>query len=110
MNPQGLVLRHEAANILSDCAQFGCPTRKGRDWSVSDIEAAIKRGPHKLSLALEALAHFAEEVTTKVNKGQVHVVLWDDIHTSHPRHLKVSPVAAIPHKLHAYCLILDLSF
>jgi hypothetical protein len=38
------------------------------------------------------------------------VVLWDDIKSNHPRQLKVSPVAAIPHKSRAYRSILDLSF
>ncbi len=38
------------------------------------------------------------------------MVLWDDIKTNHPRQLKVSSVAAIPHKSRAYRSILDLSF
>jgi hypothetical protein len=38
------------------------------------------------------------------------VVLWDDIMHNHPRQLKVSLVAATPHKSRAYRLILDLSF
>ena len=62
------------------------------------------------SLEPEAIAHFAEEVADKVKKGQARVVLWDDIKHNHPRQLKVSPVAAIPHKSRAYRSILDLSF
>ncbi len=38
------------------------------------------------------------------------MVWWEDIKGDHPRQLKVSPVAAIPHKSRAYCSILDLSF
>ncbi len=38
------------------------------------------------------------------------MVLWDDIKTNNPPHLKVSPVVAIPHKSRAYRSILDLSF
>jgi hypothetical protein len=102
MSPQGLALRHEAAGILTDWAQFGCPTCTGQDWSSAEIEAAISRGPHKSSLEPEALAHFAEEVNNKVNNGQACVVLWDDIRLNHPRQLKVSPVAAILHKSRAY--------
>ncbi len=37
-------------------------------------------------------------------------MLWDEIKGSHPRQLKVSPVAAIPLKSRAYRSILDLSF
>jgi hypothetical protein len=51
-----------------------------------------------------------EEVTDKVAKGQACVVLWDDIKDNHPCQLKVSPMAAIPHKSRAYRSILDLSF
>ena len=51
-----------------------------------------------------------EEVTDKVAQGQACVVLWDDIKDNHPCQLKVSPVAAIPHKSRAYRSILDLSF
>jgi hypothetical protein len=50
------------------------------------------------------------EVTTNVNRGQARVVLWDNIRWNHLWHLKVSLVAAIPHKSRAYRLILDLSF
>ena len=110
MAPQGLALEHEAATILEDWEQFGCPTKTGRDWTLDEIQAAIDRGPHKSALEPEAIDHFAEEVADKVKKGQARVVLWDDIRHNHPRQLKVSPVAAIPHKSRAYRSILDLSF
>ena len=110
MAPQGLALQHEAADLLTDWEKFGCPTQTGRDWSLAEIQAAIDRGPHKSALEPDAIAHFAEEVADKVAKGQARVVLWDDIKDNHPRQLKVSPVAAIPHKSRAYRSILDLSF
>ncbi len=77
---------------------------------MSEIEAAIERGPHQSAMEPDALEHFAEEVSNKVNRGQARVVLWDNIKSNHPRHLKVSPVAVIPHKSRAYRSILDLSF
>jgi hypothetical protein len=49
-------------------------------------------------------------VADKVAKGQARVVLWDDIKHDHPKQLKISPVAAIPHKSRTYRSILDLSF
>ena len=110
MAPQGLALKHEAADVLRDWEQFGCPTATGRDWTIDEIQAAINRGPHKSALEADAIKHFAEEVTDKVAKGQARVVLWDDIKHDHPRQLKISPVAAIPHKSRAYRSILDLSF
>ena len=110
MAPQGLAQKHEAAELLADWEQFGCPTKTGCDWTFAEIQAAIDRGPHKSALKLDAIKHFAEEVADKVAKGQARVVLWDDIKENHPHQLKVSPVAAIPHKLRAYRSILDLSF
>jgi hypothetical protein len=77
---------------------------------LEDIQAAIIQGLHKLALKPEAIAHFEEEVRDKVAKGQARVVPWNDIKANHPRQLKVSLVAAIPHKLRAYRSILDLLF
>jgi hypothetical protein len=110
MVPQGLTLKHEAANILREWEHFGCPTMAGRDWTLAETHAAIDRGPHKSALKPDAIEHFAEEVANKATKGQALVILWDDIKANHPRHLKVLPVAAISHKSRAYCSILDLSF
>ena len=95
MVPQGLTLKHEAAGI--------------RDWTLAEIQAAINRGPHKSASEPDTIAHFAQEVADKVAMGQARVVLWEDIKANHPRHLKVLPVAAIPHKSRAYRSILDLS-
>ena len=86
------------------------PNAAGRDWTLAEIQAAIDRGPHKLALKLDTIKHFAQVVTNKVAKGQARVVLWEDIKANHPRHLKVSPVAAIPHKSRVYRSILGLSF
>jgi hypothetical protein len=41
---------------------------------------------------------------------QARIVVWDDIKHNPPRELKISPIVVIPHKLKAFCSILDLSF
>jgi hypothetical protein len=110
MAPQGLALKHEAADLLSDWEQFGCPTQTGCNWTLEEIQAAIDRGPHKSALEPDAIAHYKEEVRDKVAKGQARVVLWDDIKYSHPHQLKDLLVAAIPPKSRAYRSILDLLF
>jgi hypothetical protein len=110
MAHQGLALKHKAAILLSDWETFGCPTRMGRDWTLGEIKAAINRGPHKSALEPNATVHLEAKVRDKVAKGQVHVVLWDDIKNAHPHQIKILPVAVIPHKLRAYRLILDQSF
>ncbi len=70
----------------------------------------MARGPHQSSLAIDALVHFAAESAKKVKVGQAKLVLWDDIKHDPPPQLKISPIAAIPHKSKAFWSILDLSF
>jgi hypothetical protein len=61
-------------------------------------------------LSLEALAHFTKEAGKKVCSGQACIVMWDDIKDDPPKVLKISPIVAIPHKLKAFCSILDFLF
>jgi hypothetical protein len=89
---------------------MGCPVRTGRPWTRDMMEEAVQRGPHQLALTPEALEHFAAEAKAKVEKGQAKLVYWDDIKDNPPPELKISPVAAIPHKPKAYRTILDLSY
>ena len=58
----------------------------------------------------EALELFRLEADKKVKCGQEKIVLWDDIKNTPPPQMKVSPIAAIPHKSKAFWSILDLSF
>ncbi len=69
----------------------------------------MARGPHQSSRSTEALAHFAAESVEKVRVGQTKLILWDDIKDNPPPQLKISPIAAIPHKSKAFRSILDLS-
>jgi hypothetical protein len=71
---------------------------------------AVARGPHQSSLSPEAIAHFTIESKGKVRVGQAKLVIWDNIKDNPPLQLKVSPIAAIPHKSKAFHSILDLSF
>ncbi len=110
MCPTGYTMKHPAADTLRQWASMGCPTRTGRQWTKEEVWQAVARGPHQSALAPEALQHFADEAREKVDKGQARVVLWDDIKDNPPPELKISPIAAIPHKSKAYRSILDLSF
>ena len=74
------------------------------------MEEAIARGPRILALEKEAMEVLEKEVATKVEQNQCRVVLWDDIKHNPPEHLKVSPIAMVPHKSRKFCAILDLSF
>jgi hypothetical protein len=95
---------------LSEWSQMGCPTKTGRPWSIEEMWEAVARGAHQLSRSPEALAHFASESAEKIRVGQAKLVLWDDIKDNPPPQLKISPIAAIPHKSKAFRSILDLSF
>ena len=110
MCPQGLALHHPAAAVLKEWAMYGCPAMTGSDWTMAEMGAAILRGPHESALSPEAIEHFATEVAEKVASGQARIVNWDDIKLNPPRQLKISPIAAIPHKSKAFRSILDLSF
>ncbi len=61
-------------------------------------------------LSVETLEHFKEEALKKVATGQATIIGWDTIKDNPPPQMKVSPIAAIPHKSKAFRLILDLSF
>jgi hypothetical protein len=45
-----------------------------------------------------------------VRIGQGILVAWDSIKDNPPVELKISPIAALPHKSKQFCSILDLSF
>lgn len=110
MCPSGLALHHPAAGHLLSYATGGCPANTGRNWTRQEMEAAICRGPHVSAREPRAMAQLATEIAEKVANNQARVVLWDDIRTSPPPNLKISPVAMIPHKSRGYRAILDLSF
>jgi hypothetical protein len=96
--------------MLAEWATLGCPTKTGQPWTKEEMWEAVARGPHQSALSPDALQHFATEAEQKVRMGQAKLVLWDDIKDNPPRQLKISPIAAIPHKSKAYRSILDLSF
>ncbi len=63
-----------------------------------------------MALSTEALQHFADEVKEKVAAGQCKTVEWTSIKDNPPPQLKISPIAAIPHKSRSFRSILDLLF
>jgi hypothetical protein len=110
MCPTGHALHYPAVELLNQWATFGCPTNTGNPWSKEEMWTAVARGPHQSALAAAALEHFAAEATEKVRTNQARIVAWDDIKDDPPLQLKISPIAAIPHKSKAYRSIFDLSF
>ena len=110
MCPSGLALHHPAADTLLKYATRGCEVRTGKPWTRDEMQAAVEKGPHVSALLPEAMEQFAAEVAEKERQGQCRVVLWDDIKANPPEQLKISPLAAVPHKSRTWRAILDLSF
>ena len=110
MCPDGLALHHPAAELLNEWASYGCPTRTGRPWKTTEMQEAVDRGPHRSAMSADAIAHFGAEVAEKVKSGQAKLVAWESIKDNPPPELKISPIAAIPHKSKQFRSILDLSF
>jgi hypothetical protein len=101
---------HPSGELLKEWVQLGCPTRTGRPWVKEEIWEAVERGPHQSALSDEALDHFAVEAVKKDTTGQCRSVEWDSMKDNPPGQLKISPIAAIPHKSRGFRSILDLSF
>ena len=110
MWPRGLATAHPAAPMLNEFSTMGCPVDTGKDWSFEEIETAISRGPHISAKQGEALQYLHKETEEKIKGGYVTTTTWGQIKTNHPKNLKISPVAMIPHKSRNFRCILDLSF
>ena len=79
-------------------------------WTVTEMQCAIDRGPHKSALHPDAISQLHEEVATKVKAKQACIVDWNDIKHNPPLQLKVLLIAMVPHKSCCFRTILDLSF
>ena len=110
MRPKGDALNHPASEDLLQYATQGCPVDCGRDWTIEELEAAIKKG---LSVSMdnpEAAISFREEALQKVQEGHYRLVSWNNsIKDNPPAKLKISQIAAIPHKSRKFRMILNLS-
>jgi hypothetical protein len=107
--PSGKALEHPAADILLQLATHGCTAECGEPWTMEMLEAAIAKGSHPSARVPEAAAQLRSETLEKVEQGYARLELWEELKKNPPRNLKVSPVAAIPHKSRTYRCILDLS-
>jgi hypothetical protein len=98
MCPSVLALLHPAADLLKEWATYGCPTKTITPWMQEQMQAVVDRGPNRSALTDDTITHFRAEVNEKVKRGQAKLVAWDSIKDNPPVELKISPIAAIPHK------------
>ena len=110
MVPRGRALHHPAGPLLRRYATQGCPVDCGRNWTVEEMAAAIDKGPHLSAANPGAAAQFREEALAKAEQGLCSIIKWATIKNDPPQCLKISPLAAVPHKSRSWRAILDLSF
>ena len=110
MFPRNDVLKHPAAKMLLKWATDGCPVDCGDPWSAKRIQAAIDKAAHPSAQSKAAATACRNEVLERVKDGCAKLIKWDDIKHNPPTNLKVSPLAAIPHKSREFRMILDLSY
>ena len=110
MLPRKGTRNHPAAAMLLRYAQAGCPVDCGRNWTPQELQAAVDRGAHPSAQTPDAATACRREALERVADGCCKVVKWKDIKTNPPPNLKISPIAAIPHKSRQFRMILDLSF
>ena len=108
--PTGPALNHPAADLLLEIGKNGCPVDCGPHWTHTQIQAAIDYAAHPSAKTPLAAKTLRDKTLEKVKQGYARIVHWDDIKDDPPPNLKVSPIAAIPHKTRQFRAILDLSF
>jgi hypothetical protein len=110
MLPTGPALDHPAAPLLQHYAEHGCPANVQDPFTLKELEAAIYRGAHPSACKPEAAAALLRETQEKVAKGYARLIPWEQIKANLPANIRISPIAAIPHKSRDFRMILDLSY
>ena len=110
MWPRGIANLHDAAPLLHEYSNNGCPVTCNKNWSKEEIVAALQRGPHLSAHDPLARQCLHDETNDKIEQGYAKVIRWSTIKNNIPASLKISPVAMIPHKSRKFRCILDLSF
>ena len=96
--------------MLLDFATNGCPVNDGDNWSRQQLDDYLAYDNHASAKHPAAATAVRTEALAKVKDGSCFLVNWEDIKHNPPPNLKISPLAAIPHKSRDYRMILDLSF
>ena len=96
--------------MLLDFAHEGCPAETGDDWGLDLLDEAVRHGAHPSALDPIAAAALITETMRKVDEGFARIIPWKVLRDQLPAKLKVSPIAAIPHKSRLFRMILDLSY
>ena len=113
MCPGKIAQSHPAGPMLKQYAMDGCPVALEENWSLEQLDEAVKYGAHPSARAPTAAAAVRAEALEKVEQGFAKLVPWstlrEQIQAGLQAHTKISPLAAIPHKSRLFRMILDLS-
>ena len=113
MFPGPLAQNHPAGEMLIQFGTKGCPVEIADEWTLEQLDAAVAYGAHPSATTPEAAAALHAEAMEKVNAGLAQLRPWKEIRALLRKGLlkkvKVSPIAAIPHKSRLFRMILDLS-
>jgi len=110
MWPDPSIQNHPAYGTLLQYATAGCPVDCRAPWTREHLEVAVNRGPHSSAKTPMAAKCLREEAREKEWQGQAWIIKWDDIKHAPHKNMKISPLAAVPHKSRTHRAILDLSF
>ena len=110
MQPRNKAMQHLAIDALLQYASDGCILDCGQDWTIAQMKAAIQKRPHQSAQSPEASNALRTKALERIAEGSCRVVKWKDIKDNPPPKLKISPIAAIPHKSQLFRMILDLSY
>ena len=70
----------------------------------------MEKGPHLSAREPNVVAQFCKEAVKKAEQGFCWIIKWKALWNNPHRNIKISPLAAVPHKLRSWRAILDLSF
>lgn len=111
MAPAGPALQHPASKqYLHEYATTGCPVDCGDPWTLEQLDDAVAHGAHPSASTPEAAQALYTETLEQVENGFARLVPWKTLRAKLLKQLKISPIAAIPHKSRSYRKIVDLSF
>ena len=85
MRPKNEILRHPAGEELLKYATEGCPVDCGKDWTIDQLEAAIKTGPCTSAKKPGAAKACRKEALERVKEGTCRLVKWEDIKNNPPK-------------------------
>ncbi len=78
MCPRMRALEHPAAPLLKEYAIQGCPVKNvGRDWTLEELEAAVKKGLRSSALEPDAIEQIQIEAREKVKQGFAKIYTWE---------------------------------